>query len=117
MEFKYKDITLTFVKEDLLDIGMLASVPAFNHFRPGEITAAVTGEEKVKLQSLMQEIARSAYKVGNTTYQRTNTLWYYDDITIGNAIYKKVYPKVLTRKDDSDSAEVILYFSTKEDIK
>jgi hypothetical protein len=117
MDFKYKDITLTFVKEDLLDIGVLASVPAFNHFRPGEITATVTGEEKVKLTSLMQEIARSAYKVGNTTYQRNDALWYYDDVIIDNAVYKKVYPKVLTRKDGSNSAEVVLYFSTKEDIK
>ena len=117
MDFKYKDITLTFVKEDLLNIGVLANVPAFNHFRPGEITATIAGEEKVKLTSLMQEIARSAYKVGNTTYQRTDALWYYDDVTIGNVIYKKVYPKVLTRKDGSDSAEVVLYFSTKEDIK
>ena len=117
MEFKYKDITLTFIKEDLLDIGVLANIPAFNHFRPGEITATITDNEKVKLVSIMQEIARSAYKVGNNVYQRTNTLWYYDDVIINNTIYKRVYPKVLTHKDDETSAEVVLYFSTKEEIK
>ena len=117
MEFKYKDITLTFVKEDLLDIGVLANVPAFNHFRPGEITATISNQEKPKLVSMMQEIARSAYRAGNTIYQRTDTRWYYDDITIDNTIYKHVYPKVLARKDGDDSAEVVLYFSTKEEIK
>ncbi len=117
MEFKYKNITLTFVKENLLDIGVLASIPAFSHFRPGEITAMVAGQAKTELTGLMQEIARSSYKVGNTTYQRTDTLWYYDDIIIGNTIYKRVYPKVLAHKEDSDLAEVVLYFSTKEDIK